>query len=101
LDLVLPGRAWSTVVGSMPPESRAYGLGSLLRFQVGPMGAAPLGWAFLVAALLPLLLAQGWRLGWAVRCWAVAILSVGVAWAGGRGWLPLHLQAPDVVLAPA
>ena len=95
------GRGWSPLLGPPPPPGRAFGLGALLRFEVGPLGAAPLGWAFLVAAFLPLVLSQGWRLAWAVRCWAVALLSVAVAWAGGRGWLPVHFQAPDVLLAPA
>ncbi|HEX3394403.1 MAG TPA: glycosyltransferase family 2 protein [Acidimicrobiales bacterium] len=107
LVLLLPwsleqlGGGWAALVGAAPPASRAVGLGALLRFQIGPIGAGPLGWAVLVAAALPLVLAQGWRLAWAVRCWAVALLSVGVAWAGGRGWFPIHPQSPDVLLAPA
>jgi hypothetical protein len=56
---------------------------------------------FLVAAAVPLVLAQGWRLAWAVRLWMVVLVCVGVAWASGRGWLPLGLQSPDVLLAPA
>ena len=99
LDLVSGG--WASWVGPPAPAERALGLGALLRFQVGPLGAGVLGWTFLLAAVLPLILSRGWRLAWAVRCWAVALLSVGVAWAGGRDWLPLHPQAPDVLLAPA
>ena len=99
LDLLRGG--WASWVGPPAPAERALGLGALLRFQVGPLGAGALGWTFLVAALLPLILSRGWRLAWAVRCWAITLLSVGVAWAGGRGWLPLHPQAPDVVLVPA
>jgi len=101
LDVLLSGQGFDTIGGPAPPAAQAYGLGALLRFQVGPLGAAPLGWAFVVAALLPLILARGWRLAWAVRCWAVVLVCVGVAWAGGRGWLPIRLQAPDVLLAPA
>ncbi|MGI8777916.1 MAG: glycosyltransferase [Acidimicrobiales bacterium] len=95
------GGGWGSLVGAAPPASRGFGLGALLRFQVGPIGAGPLGWTFLVAAALPLVMAQGWRLAWAVRCWAVALVCVGVAWAGGRGWLPIHPESPDVLLAPA
>ena len=92
---------WASLVGPAPPAARGYGFGALLRFQIGPIGAGILGWAFLVAAMLPLFLARGWRLSWAVRCWAVALVSILAAWAGGRGWLPIHPQAPDVFLAPA
>ena len=91
---------WSTVTG-VPGGRGGHGLGALLRFHVGPMGSAPLGWAFLAAAALPLLLGKGWRLAWAVRLWMAALACVGVAWAAGRGWGPLRLESPDVVLAPA
>jgi GT2 family glycosyltransferase len=98
--LALPG-GWSTVAGVGRLPSRAPGLGTLLRFQVGPIGAGVLGWALLVAAALPLLVGRGWRFTWAVRCWAVFLVGVGLAWAGGRGWLPVRLQDPDLLLAPA
>lgn len=98
--LLGPG-GWSTVVGVGRLPGRAPGLGALLRFQVGPMGAAPLGWALLAVAALPLLVGRDWRFAWAFRFWAVALTCVGVAWAGGQGWLPLRLQNPDLLLAPA
>ncbi len=100
LDLLLPG-GWSTVVGVARLPADQPGLGALLRFQVGPLGAAPLGWALLVVAALPLILGHDWRLGWAVRLWMVALTCIGVAWAAGQGWLPFTLQSPDVLLAPA
>ena len=92
---------WSTVTGVARATGEGFGLGALLRFHVGPMGSSPLGWAFLVAAALPLILGKGWRLEWAVRFWMAALVCVGVAWASGRGWLPLRLESPDVLLAPA
>ena len=100
LDLLLPG-GWSAVVGVARLPVDQPGLGALLRFQVGPLGAAPLGWALLVVAALPLILGQDWRLGWAIRLWMMALTCVGVAWAAGQGWLPFTLQSPDVLLAPA
>ena len=72
-----------------------------MRFQTGPLGAPPIGWAFLVAAALPLLIGRGWRLAWAIRMWVVAIGCVLVAWASGLGWLPTALRSPEVLLAPA
>jgi hypothetical protein len=98
LELLLPG-GWSTVTGVPRLPAVQPGLGQLLRFQIGPMGAAPLGWALLVVAAVPLVLGRDWRLAWAVRLWMVALTCVGVAWAGGQGWVPLQFQAPDVLLA--
>ena len=92
---------WSTVAGVGRLPARADGLGALLRFQDGPLGAGILGWAVLAAAALPLLMGREWRFTWAVRFWAVALASVGVAWAGERGWLPVRFQDPDVLLAVA
>ncbi|MGH9224889.1 MAG: glycosyltransferase, partial [Acidimicrobiales bacterium] len=100
VDLFTPG-GWATVAGVAPDPSRAPALSTLLRFELGPMGAAPLGWAFLVAAVLPLAIGRSWRLAWAVRCWAMSLTCILVAWAGARGWLPVRLETPDVLLAPA
>ncbi|HEV3495005.1 MAG TPA: hypothetical protein VHA34_01500, partial [Actinomycetes bacterium] len=100
VSLAVPG-GWSTVAGVGRLPSRAPGLGALLRFQTGPLGAGVLGWALLAAAALPLLVGRGWRFSWAVRFWGVVVVGVGLAWAGGRGWLPLRLQDPELFLAPA
>ena len=55
------------LVGVQGPLPGALRLGAVLRFQTGPLGAAPLGWAPLVAAVLPLLVGRAWRLRRAVR----------------------------------
>ena len=99
-ELLKPG-GWATVTGVAPPGGEGPGFAQLLRFEVGPLGAAPLGWAFAVVAALPLVVGRGWRLAWAVRLWCAALACVAVAWAGGRGFLPLRLVSPDVLLAPA
>jgi len=100
IELGRPG-GWSTVVGVARGPELAPGLGQLLRFQVGPMGAAPLGWAFLAVAGLALVLGRGWRLAWAVRLWMGALACVATVWLGARGWGPLRMEAPDVFLAAA
>lgn len=99
-DLLTSG-SWSTLAGVATSDDRGFGFGALLRFQTGPMGAPPLGWALLVVAILPLFVGRGWRLAWASRMWLAALACVVVAWAGGRGWLPVRLQSPEVLLAPA
>jgi hypothetical protein len=98
---LLTGGEWSAIGGVATGSARAFTLGQLLRFQTGPLGAAPIGWAFLVAAALPLFIGRGWRLAWAIRMWVVAIGCVLVAWASGLGWLPTALRSPEVLLAPA
>lgn len=75
------------------------GLGEVLKFHTGPVGAGPLGWGFLAAAALPLVIGRSWRLAWAARLWIVALACFAVAWAGLRGWVPV--PDPEVVLAPA
>src|SRR5262249_46044840 len=84
-DLLLPGGEWSSFTAVARPLSRALSLGDVLRFDTGPIGAAPLGWGFLVAATLPLLIGKEWRLAWGARLWSVAIVCWGIAWACGRG----------------
>jgi GT2 family glycosyltransferase len=99
LTFVLPGSEWSTFAGVEHASSGRFG--ALLRFQTGPLGAPPIGWAFLVAAVLPLLIGREWRLAWAIRLWFVALASFGTAWIGARGWSPVPLPEAEVVLAPA
>lgn len=105
LSFLRPGAQVSQLIGDAVPPAGGYGWGSLLRFQAGPGGAtlgdAPIGWAFLVAAALPLLVGGEWRQSWAVRFWGLAIACWATAWLGGRGWLPLPLPRGDVALAPA
>jgi GT2 family glycosyltransferase len=92
---------WEAVVGVSSTSGYALGLGDLLRFGTGPFGTGMFGWALLVTAVLSLLIGRRWRLGWAVRGWALAAAGFGVAWVAGQGWLVEALPAPDVLLAPA
>lgn len=101
LEALLPGASWESFTGVAPDPARAPGLGQLVQFGLGPISGGVLGWALVVAAALPLLIGRDWRLGWAVRCWTVALVCVGVAWAAGRGWVPVPFTSPDAMLAPA
>jgi GT2 family glycosyltransferase len=85
--------------GVFPGPTVRLGLGEILRFHTGPVGAGVLGWGFLAAAALPLVIGRSWRLAWAARLWIVALVCFFVAWAGLRGWIPV--PDPEVVLAPA
>lgn len=91
---------WRTVVGTASPGESPT-LSSVTRFAVGPVGTSALCWALLGAALLPLLIGRGWRLGWAVRCWALILGGFLGAWALGQGWISGGLPPVSLVLAPA
>ncbi|MCU1449900.1 MAG: hypothetical protein JWP02_2070, partial [Acidimicrobiales bacterium] len=101
LHFVLPGAEWAAFAGAAPAPAHAAGFGALLRFHVGPVGGAPLGWGFAIAAALPLLVGRGWRLAWAVRLWAVALTCIAISWAAGRGWILSGVQLRDAMLGPA
>lgn len=91
---------WEAVAGVGSTNGGPLTLGRVIRFESGPWGAPPLGWAFLVAGLLPIVIGRSWRLEWAVRSWFVVLAGWGVLWAGQAGHLPFGLPAAEVVLAP-
>ena len=100
LDFLLPGSTLEAFTGGSTGQ-RESDLAALLRFETGPLGGAPFGWSFLVAAALPLLIARGERHTWAVRGWTVAIASFGLSWLAQRGTLEVALPPVDVLLVPA
>jgi GT2 family glycosyltransferase len=73
----------------------------ILRFETGPVGAGWVGYAFLLLALVPIVVGRDWRATWAVRAWAVTVAGWGLLWIGEAGWSPVALPAPEVILAPA
>jgi GT2 family glycosyltransferase len=97
---VLAGASrWLVLFG--PPGAAGPGLGALLRLSVGPVGDTPLAYAVVVAAALPLVVGNRWRLAWATRLWAVALVAWIVAWAVGRGWTGAVAVPVGALLAPA
>jgi hypothetical protein len=100
LDLLRSHR-WTGLVGVGPTTRNAPGLAALLRFSTGPTRTSVLGFALLVAALLPLVLGRSWRLGWAARLWVVALACIALAWVMGRGWLTVAPIQAGALLAPA
>lgn len=101
LDFLLPGTQWSSIASAGTQPGGGLGLGALLRFETGPLGAAPLGFAFLLVAALPLVMGGGWRFAWATRCWFMAIFFWAVTWASARDWVGLDLPSAEVMLVPA
>ncbi len=100
-ELITAPSWWEAVAGVGSTNGGPLTLGRVLRFESGPWGAEPLGWAFLPAGVLAVLIGRSWRLEWAVRAWFVALTGWGILWAGQAGHLPFGLPAAEVVLAPA
>ncbi|MEY2467648.1 MAG: hypothetical protein QOF21_346, partial [Actinomycetota bacterium] len=101
VTMLVPQGLSHALFGPGLAASRGLSAGAAFRLETGRLGGAPFGWALLVAAALPLLIGRGWRLSWAIRCWAVILVSVGFVSLAGRGWLGLPVPTPEVFLAPA
>ena len=95
------GRGALAVLGTPIAASSAASWGSLLRFGVGPIGDSPLAWGFVVAGVVPLVLARGERFRWAARLWSIALVAWVVAWVIGRGWTGQLAVDTLVLLVPA
>jgi GT2 family glycosyltransferase len=73
----------------------------VLGLRTGPTAKGALALGLLGAAAVPLLVGRRWRLGWAVRAWAVAGVAGGLVWAREIGALDGRLPEAGVLLAPA
>lgn len=93
--------SWAEMFGLRRSGDAAGDLGAILRFTPLDPSSSVLGWAVLVAAALALLIGRQWRLGWAMRGWAIALAGWGVLWAASQGYLDGYLPNPQIVLAPA
>ena len=101
LDFLLPGSSWWSTGGVSALGTDRVHVGDLLRFQLGSVGVPALGWAVPLAAVLPLVIGQEWRLRLAIRCWTVALACWTLAWTGSNGLLPFDVPPMHVILAPA
>ena len=100
LDFLLPGSTWTQVVGHAG-SAETPTLGTLLRFDLGPVGGSALAFGFPLAGALPLLIGRGWRFEWAVRAWTLAFTLMALTWAADGDRLPLALPPAETMLAPA
>jgi GT2 family glycosyltransferase len=96
---LIRGFDWEPIGGVASRESLDWL--QILSFQSGPYGGVPFGLMFLLPAALALLIGRGWRLAWAARGWSIALVCWVVAWMGEQSWFPVHLAAPEALLAPA
>ncbi|MCB0978671.1 MAG: glycosyltransferase [Acidimicrobiales bacterium] len=100
LDLARADSPWGAFAGVGATSGGGLSLGEILRFETGPWGAPPLGWAFIPAAMLPVVIGRSWRLDWAVRAWFVVGAGWVSLWAAERGDLSFALPPAEVILAP-
>ncbi|WP_420436765.1 glycosyltransferase [Candidatus Poriferisocius sp.] len=89
-----------SLFGDRPGGGRGSSWAELLRFDTGPFGDDRLGWALPIGAVLPLALANDYRLAWAVRGWMLYLGSAAVALAAEQDWSPVPLPRPEVVQVP-
>ena len=99
LDLLRSESTWRAIIG-LGSSVTDLNLGHLVRFETGPWGAPPLGFAFVLAGALPVIIGRSWRLEWAVRVWFVILAGWGTMWAASEGHITAVLPAPEVALAP-
>ena len=100
ITFVQRGVSWSAVSGAATDPANAPQLGSLLRLEVGPLGAGILGLAFFVAGLFALATVDSARFSWAARLWFVLLGSAALAWAASEGWIGAGGGAIQVFVAP-
>lgn len=85
--------------GAQPRASLSFV--ALLHFHTGRAGAGLAPWGIVAAAVVPLAIATGPRLAWAMRSWVLAAMSFAVAWLPGRISAGATVLSPNGVLVAA
>ncbi len=101
LGVIGPGGSWTALAGMRSGTDGWLSLGRILRFESGSYGAPPLGFAFLLAGALPLVIGRSWRFAWGARAWAGAVVCWAALWSGQQSWMPVPVPPAEVLLAPA
>ena len=103
LPSLLGTNGWDAFVGA--PRAAAAATNSnathVLRFAIGRDRLGVLALALWLPVLAAPLLARGWRLTWAARAGALAVVPLVLAVIGERGSLPFRLPETGLLLAPA
>ncbi len=76
-------------------------LADVLHFQTGRAGAGIASWGIVAAAAVPLAIATGTRLMWAMRAWVLAVASFALVWVPGMIDPDLAVPSPNGVLVGA
>ncbi len=86
-------------LGAQPRSSLSFA--SILHFHTGRAGAGIAPWGIVAAAVVPLAIATGPRLAWAMRAWMLAAMSFAIAFLPGRLSAGATVFSPDGVLVAA
>lgn len=97
---LLGGDAWDGVAGAPLASPRDIGLVGLARFDIGPDPLSIVTIGLYVTAVVSILVAQSWRLGWAGRGISLVVAFLGLAVLDDRGSLPFSMPEPGVLLVP-
>ncbi len=92
---------WDGFVGTPHAASARRNVTDVLRFAIGPDKFGILAVALWLPVLAAPLLARGWRLTWAARAGALAVVALALAVVGERNGLPFRLPETGLLLAPA
>jgi GT2 family glycosyltransferase len=91
---------WEGLVGAPPVGENGYGLVSLAAFEIGRTDFAALSLALYLPVIAAVLLAQAWRLTWAIRSALMVLVFGTVAVLADRGSMPFDLPEAGVLLVP-
>ncbi len=89
----------AATLGAQPRPSLSFA--TLLHFHTGRSGAGLAPWGIVAAAVVPLAIATGPRLAWAMRAWALAVVALALAWLPGRLSAGATVLSPNGVLVAA
>jgi GT2 family glycosyltransferase len=97
---LLGADAGDGVAGAPLASPRDIGLLGLARFDIGPGPLSIVTIGLYVTAIVSILVAQSWRLGWAGRGVSLVVAFLGLAVLDDRGSLPFRMPEPGVLLVP-
>jgi GT2 family glycosyltransferase len=92
---------WDRFVGAPRAAGASQNVTHVLRFAIGRDKFGLLAVALWLPVLVAPLLARGWRLTWAARAGALAVVPLVLAVLGQRSSLPFRLPETGLLLAPA
>ncbi len=98
---VLQGLSWRWLVGPRSPETDIDSMLELLQFAPGAPAGRMLTLGLLAAAALAFAVTRSDLLHLVAAGWAIAVVFIGLTWAEFRGWIPIDLPNPEILLAPA
>ncbi len=89
----------AATLGAQPRASLSFA--SILQFHTSRAGAGIAPWGIVAAAVVPLAIATGPRLAWAMRAWVLTAMSFAIAWLPGRISPGATVLSPNGVLVAA